>query len=114
MEDSIGSDGSMMDDDDDDLGSTEDELEDYVKPSFWLFIERKQDSSAQIDSLEVKFYLYCGFVCSIEEKKLFSFVFSSSSDTTQKSNEPQEILQELKNEFDHLCRTINQVDFFKK
>jgi hypothetical protein len=49
-----------------------------------------------------------------EEKKIFfrrySLDFSrSSSDTTQKSCEPQAILEELINEFNRLCRTINQV-----
>ncbi|CAF4361318.1 unnamed protein product, partial [Adineta steineri] len=92
-EDSLGSDGSMIgDDDDDDRKSIEDELDDYVKPSFWLFIERKVKTSSQVDLLEVKFYLYCG----------------SSSDTMQKSCEAQAILEELINEFNRLCRTINQ------
>lgn len=59
MEDSIGSDGSIIDDEDE-RKSSEDELEDYVKPSFWLFIERNKKSTTQIDLLEVKFYLYCG------------------------------------------------------
>ena len=59
MEDSLGSDGSVVDDEEDGK-STEDELEDYVKPSFWLFIERKKKTSLHVDLLEVKFYLYCG------------------------------------------------------
>lgn len=59
MEDSVASDSSNIDDDDD-RKVVEDELEDYVKPSFWLFIERKSETSAEIDVLEVKFYLYCG------------------------------------------------------
>jgi hypothetical protein len=59
MEDSLGSDGSLNDEEED-LKSTEDELDDYVKPSFWLFIERKKKTSSQVDLLEVKFYLYCG------------------------------------------------------
>ncbi|CAF2646870.1 unnamed protein product [Rotaria sp. Silwood2] len=91
MEDSSISDGSLIDDDDE-RKSTEDELDDYIKPSFWLFIERKKKTSSQLDLLEVKFYLYCG----------------SSSDITQNSCEPQAILEELINEFNQLCRTINQ------
>ncbi len=60
MEESLVSDGSLIDDDDE-RKSTEDELDDYVKPSFWLFIEqKKKTSSPQLDLLEVKFYLYCG------------------------------------------------------
>jgi hypothetical protein len=59
MEDSLVSDGSLVDDEED-RKSTEDELEDYVKPSFWLVIERKKKTSSQVDLLEVKFYLYCG------------------------------------------------------
>jgi hypothetical protein len=59
MEESVGSDGSLIDDDDE-RKSTEDELDDYVKPSFWLFIEQKKKTSSQLDLLEVKFYLYCG------------------------------------------------------
>ncbi len=59
MEESVGSDGSLIEDDED-RKSAEDELEDYVKPSFWLFIEQKKKLSSQLDLLEVKFYLYCG------------------------------------------------------
>jgi hypothetical protein len=59
MEDSLGSDGSIMDEEED-KKSTEDELEDYVKPYFWLFIEQNKKTSLQVDLLEVKFYLYCG------------------------------------------------------
>ena len=59
MEDSVASDNSNMDDEDE-TKVVEDELEGYVKPSFWLFIERKSETSAEIDVLEVKFYLYCG------------------------------------------------------
>ena len=59
MEDSLGSDGSLNDEEED-MKSTEDELDDYVKPSFWLFIERNKKTSSQVDLLEVKFYLYCG------------------------------------------------------
>jgi hypothetical protein len=59
MEDSLGSDSSLNDDEED-KRSTEDELDDYVKPSFWLFIERTKKISSQVDLLEVKFYLYCG------------------------------------------------------
>ncbi|CAF0727285.1 unnamed protein product [Rotaria sordida] len=91
MEDSSISDGSLIDDDDE-RKSTEDELDDYMKPSFWLFIERKKKTSSHVDLLEVKFYLYCG----------------SSSDITQNSCEPQAILEELINEFNRLCRIINQ------
>lgn len=47
-------------DDEEDIKSTEDELDDYVKPSFWLFIEQKKKPSSHVDLLEVKFYLYCG------------------------------------------------------
>ncbi len=62
MEDSIASDNSLVEDEDEEQQSksTDDELEDYVKPSFWLFIERKKKTSSQVDLLEVKFYLYCG------------------------------------------------------
>ena len=66
MEDSLGSEGSMIEDDDDqklteDLKTPEDELRDYIKPSFWLFIEqKKKTSTTQVDVLEVKFFLYCG------------------------------------------------------
>ncbi|CAF3449227.1 unnamed protein product [Rotaria sp. Silwood1] len=91
MEDSSVSDGSLMDDDEE-RKSIEDELDDYIKPSFWLFIERKKKTSSHVDLLEMKFYLYCG----------------SSSDITQKSCEPQAILEELIDEFNKLCRTINQ------
>jgi hypothetical protein len=66
MEDSLGSDGSIMEEEEDQKSieepkPTEDELKDYIKPSFWLFIERKKKTSpSQVDLLEVKFYLYCG------------------------------------------------------
>jgi hypothetical protein len=66
MEDSLGSDGSLIEDDDDqkvieDPKLHEDELRDYIKPAFWLFIEQKKKTSpSQVDVLEVKFYLYCG------------------------------------------------------
>ena len=90
-EDSLDSDELMMDDDEDSKPS-EDELEDgkpnevelkdeklmhenledYAKPSFWLFIELRQETpskgdlpemkaSPKADLLEMKFYLYCGF-----------------------------------------------------
>ena len=58
-EDSIVSDGSTIDDDEDSK-STDDELDDYVKPSFWLFIEREKKTAPLMELLEVKFYLYCG------------------------------------------------------
>jgi hypothetical protein len=66
MEDSLGSDGSMMEEEDDqklieEQKPPEDELRDYIKPAFWLFIEQKKRTSpSQVDVLEVKFYLYCG------------------------------------------------------
>ncbi len=41
MEESVGSDASLVDDEDEGK-PIEDELEDYVKPSFWLFIERNK------------------------------------------------------------------------
>lgn len=41
------------------------------------------------------------------------FIRSSSSDTTQKSCEPQAILEELIHEFKQLCRMINQVRFIE-
>ncbi len=59
MEESVGSDASLVDDEDEGK-PIEDELEDYVKPSFWLFIERSKKTSSQLDLLEMKFYLYCG------------------------------------------------------
>jgi len=59
MEDSLGSDGSALDEEEEKKLS-EDELEDYVKPSFWLFIEQNKKTSLHVDLLEVKFYLYCG------------------------------------------------------
>ncbi|CAM4873794.1 unnamed protein product [Rotaria socialis] len=83
---------SSIGDDDDEKKSSEDELDDYIKPSFWLFVEQRQKPSTEVDLLEVKFYLYCG----------------SSSDATQNSIEPQAILEELMNEFNRLCRRINQ------
>ncbi|CAF0736616.1 unnamed protein product [Adineta ricciae] len=92
MEDSLPSDCSIADDDEMEKPSTDDKLDDYVKPSFWLFIERKKKTSGQVDLLEVKFYLYCG----------------SSSDTMQHSEESKKILDELINEFKQLCRTTNQ------
>ncbi|UJR27028.1 hypothetical protein I4U23_008332 [Adineta vaga] len=92
MEDSLPSDSSVADDDDIEKTPIDDRLNDYVKPSFWLFIERKKKTSTQIDLLEVKFYLYCG----------------SSSDTMQQSEEPKIILDELMDEFKQLCRTTNQ------
>jgi hypothetical protein len=61
MEESIGSDGSINEDDDEQK-STDDELDDYVKPSFWLFITRQKKSEELKETLEVKFYLYCGSV----------------------------------------------------
>ncbi|CAF3840940.1 unnamed protein product [Rotaria magnacalcarata] len=91
MEESSISEGSIGNDDDE-RKSSEDELDDYIKPSFWLFIEQTQKPSTEVDLLEVKFYLYCG----------------SSSDVTQNSIEPQAILDELMNEFNRLCRRINQ------
>ncbi len=59
MEESVESDASLVDDEDE-KKLIEDELEDYVKPSFWLFIERNKKTSSQLDLLEMKFYLYCG------------------------------------------------------
>jgi hypothetical protein len=58
-EDANESDGSSADDDDDQKPARG-ELDDYVKPSFWLFIEKTRNSSSMEDILEVKFYLYCG------------------------------------------------------
>lgn len=60
MEDSLPSDCSIADDDEVEKRSVDDKLDDYVKPLFWLFIERKKKTSGQVDLLEVKFYLYCG------------------------------------------------------
>ncbi len=59
MEDSLGSDGSALDEEEE-KKLPEDELEDYVKQSFWLFIEQNKKTSLHVDLLEVKFYLYCG------------------------------------------------------
>jgi hypothetical protein len=110
MEDSLVSDGSYVDEDED-RKSTEDELDDYVKPSFWLFIERKRKTSSLVELLEVKFYLYCGYRYSIFNLFSYIYISRSSSDTKQKSYEPQAILDELINAFNRLCRTINQVIF---
>lgn len=60
MEESSISESSISDDYDE-RRSSEDELDGYIKPSFWLFIERRQKTSTQVDTLEVKFYLYCGY-----------------------------------------------------
>ena len=60
MEDSLPPDCSIADDDEVEKPSTDDKLDDYVKPSFWLFIERKKKTSKKVDLLEVTFYLYCG------------------------------------------------------
>ena len=59
MEDSLASDSSNIDDEEE-RKVLDDELDDYVKPSFWLFIEQRTESPMESSILEVKFYLYCG------------------------------------------------------
>ena len=58
MEDSSASDDSLINDNKN-LESTEDMLDDYMRPSFWLFIEQEK-TSPESEVFRVKFYLYCG------------------------------------------------------
>lgn len=58
-DDANESDGSSMEDEEEQK-PVKGELDDYVKPSFWLFVEQTRNSSSMEDILEVKFYLYCG------------------------------------------------------
>jgi hypothetical protein len=60
--------------------------------------------------LKLNFIFIAGKNIFILNFKIILFIFHrSSSDTTQKSCEPQAILGELITEFNRLCRTINQV-----
>jgi hypothetical protein len=62
-------------------------------------------------------YSKSNFIFIAGKRKIYEYLFDgfirllnrSSSDTTQKSCEPQAILEELISEFNRLCRTINQV-----
>ena len=100
-------------DEDEDQKASEDELDDYVKPFFWLFVQRARHGTELKEYLEMKFYLYCGYeessVLSLMQHICWLTCSSSSSDTTQTSCEPQAILDELINEFNRLCRMVNQV-----
>ena len=62
VEENFASDGSSSVDDDDEQKIVEDELDDFVQPTFWLFVERTQETAPLLAVLQVKFYLYCGWV----------------------------------------------------